>query len=184
MDTFTAILLPEHNTIYEDQNEEERKRKIVEAAYLKSRPKGEAEKDDIHDGVVLILRRPKAPVNSAHGFGMLALAQHEASRKRRNKEKKESLEEVDEDRVAAFDDIFDFVVERETQRAIATALYKLLPRYRQVILMRFWGDFTRAEVADQMGISPSAVWRLEKIAIYALRRFLQHLAPRDSAQHI
>lgn len=58
--------------------------------------------------------------------------------------------------------------------AVKQVLEKLPPRYREIILLRFFHDKTQAEVAKMVGLSQVQISRLERRALEELRESLRH----------
>jgi RNA polymerase sigma-70 factor (sigma-E family) len=58
--------------------------------------------------------------------------------------------------------------------AVVDALRKLPDRQRQVLVLRYYGDLSGAEIAAAMGITPGAVKRHASRAKAALRYLLRH----------
>lgn len=53
---------------------------------------------------------------------------------------------------------------------LAEAISQLKPRERQVIILRYYKDFTQQQVADVMGISQVQVCRIEKNTLKSMAK--------------
>ncbi|MFF0551693.1 RNA polymerase sigma factor [Streptomyces sp. NPDC004311] len=67
----------------------------------------------------------------------------------------------------------DHVVLDEAHREVLTALARLTPRRRQVLVLRYWADLSEAEIAATLGISRGAVKSNASRALDALERNLE-----------
>ncbi|WP_242438549.1 SigE family RNA polymerase sigma factor [Streptomyces sp. CB00455] len=67
----------------------------------------------------------------------------------------------------------DHVVLDEAHREVLAALGRLTPRRRQVLVLRYWGDLTEAEIATTLGISRGSVKSNASRGLDALERILE-----------
>ncbi|MDY0811352.1 SigB/SigF/SigG family RNA polymerase sigma factor [Kitasatospora purpeofusca] len=74
------------------------------------------------------------------------------------------------DRIGECDERLELVVSREAVRPL---LRELRPRERTILLLRFWGDRTQAEIAEQIGVSQMQVSRLLAATLSQLRERLE-----------
>ncbi|MFJ5675283.1 RNA polymerase sigma factor [Streptomyces sp. NPDC093097] len=65
------------------------------------------------------------------------------------------------------------VVLSEEHREVLAALGRLTARRREVLVLRYWGDLTEAEIAATLGISRGAVKSLASRALDALEKILE-----------
>ncbi|MFD4243355.1 RNA polymerase sigma factor [Streptomyces sp. NPDC058525] len=65
------------------------------------------------------------------------------------------------------------VVLDEAHREVLSALGRLTPRRRQVLVLRYWADLSEAEIASTLGISRGAVKSNASRALDALERILE-----------
>jgi len=79
------------------------------------------------------------------------------------------------DRLGCDDGGLDMV---EFQESVAPLLDGLPPREQTIVALRFWGNLTQSEIAEQVGISQMHVSRL---LAGVLRRLRDELAPGDAA---
>jgi RNA polymerase sigma-B factor len=70
------------------------------------------------------------------------------------------------DRLGAVDDALDAVVDRESLRPL---LDKLPPRKLRLLLLRFFGNLTQAQIAAELGVSQMQVSRLLSATLAQLR---------------
>ncbi|MEZ5184536.1 MAG: SigB/SigF/SigG family RNA polymerase sigma factor [Candidatus Nanopelagicales bacterium] len=62
----------------------------------------------------------------------------------------------------------------ESREAVRAALRKLPDREREILLMRFYGEHTQSEIAEQLGLSQVHVSRLIARTLAALRAHVMH----------
>ena len=66
----------------------------------------------------------------------------------------------------------DHAVLAEEHREVITALNKLAPRQREVLVLRYWSGLSEAEIADALGISKGSVKSTASRAMDALESLL------------
>jgi RNA polymerase sigma factor (sigma-70 family) len=136
--------------------------------------------DARQEAALMVLRRRKKPINLAHGRAMYAYAIREARRNERRQQKysigMEELATAGKEPVAA-DDVHKEAEMGEVRRAVARSLRHLSRQCRAVVMLRFFGCFTRRYIADKLGISMSEVCKCERSAYAALRCLLVDFAP-------
>lgn len=80
-----------------------------------------------------------------------------------------------EDTIRVMDQISDFkndsdnIIEKFT---LSNAIFKLAPREKQILLMRYYSGKTQMEVSEEVGISQAQVSRLEKNALDYIKKEL------------
>ena len=89
--------------------------------------------------------------------------------KKQNRRKETPLVEA----AAISDDPADKAVTRATSAEVSGAMKKLTDLQRQVLNLRFLGEFSIAETADKMSRTESAVKFLQHSALKALKRVLR-----------
>jgi RNA polymerase sigma-70 factor (sigma-E family) len=62
---------------------------------------------------------------------------------------------------------------REEHQRVLAALHRLGTRQREVLVLRYWSDFTEAQIADTLGVSRGAVKSTASRALDALHRLLE-----------
>ncbi len=72
----------------------------------------------------------------------------------------------------------DATTDHDTRMTIASALARLTPRQRAVLVLRYYDDLTEVEAARMLGVSPNTVKSQTR---HALRR-LRELAPELAAE--
>jgi RNA polymerase sigma-70 factor, ECF subfamily len=79
--------------------------------------------------------------------------------------------------VVAFAELLekDVLDDAETRREVWAALGQLSPQQRAVVVLRYYLDFTEAEIADELGCPPGTVKSRLHNAHRQLRRLLQPL---------
>ncbi|ARF56548.1 RNA polymerase sigma factor [Streptomyces gilvosporeus] len=65
------------------------------------------------------------------------------------------------------------IVLDEEHREVLAALGGLTPRRREVLVLRYWGDLTEAQIAETLGISRGAVKSLASRALDSLEKILE-----------
>ncbi|KIZ19240.1 RNA polymerase sigma factor [Streptomyces natalensis] len=65
------------------------------------------------------------------------------------------------------------IVLDEEHREVLAALGGLTPRRREVLVLRYWGDLTEAQIAETLGISRGAVKSLASRALGSLEKILE-----------
>jgi RNA polymerase sigma-70 factor (sigma-E family) len=61
----------------------------------------------------------------------------------------------------------------DEHREVLSALDRLAPRQREVLVLRYWSELSEAEIADALGISRGAVKSTASRAIDALEKILE-----------
>jgi RNA polymerase sigma-70 factor (sigma-E family) len=61
----------------------------------------------------------------------------------------------------------------DEHREVLSALDRLAPRQREVLVLRYWSELTEAEIAEALGISRGAVKSTASRAIDALEKILE-----------
>jgi RNA polymerase sigma-70 factor (sigma-E family) len=75
----------------------------------------------------------------------------------------------------------DVSVLAEEHREVITALHRLAPRQREVLVLRYWQDLSEAEIARTLGISQGTVKSTASRALVALEKAMR-TAPRKEEQ--
>jgi RNA polymerase sigma-70 factor (ECF subfamily) len=71
------------------------------------------------------------------------------------------------------DPLFKLLAEGDDRRiAIESALGRLSPEQREVLVLKIWGELTFAQIAGQLGIPPNTAASRYRYALAALRREL------------
>ena len=140
--------------------------------------------DVVHDAFMALWRAPEAydPARGPFRTFFLSLVHHRAvdvvrreERLRRRTERAMNLEDDEGEDVAegVVDDAWLAVRRKEVRRAIAT----LSPDQRKVVEMAYFGGFTQARIAEELGIPLGTV----KTRTLAAMRKLRHVLHEDEA---
>ena len=138
--------------------------------------------DVVHDAFMALWRAPEAydPARGPFRTFFLSLVHHRAvdvvrreERLRRRTERAMNLEDDEGEDVAegVVDDAWLAVRRKEVRRAIAT----LSPDQRKVVEMAYFGGFTQARIAEELGIPLGTV----KTRTLAAMRKLRHVLHED-----
>ena len=93
--------------------------------------------------------------------------------------------DLDTSAMAPAQPIEDEVVRRIEDDGVRTALGRVRPRHREVLRLRDWDDLSYTAIADELGVTPSAVPPLLHRARAALRReYLLSEGPRALLLHL
>src|ERR671915_2539383 len=140
--------------------------------------------DVVHDAFMALWRAPEAydPARGPFRTFFLSLVHHRAvdvvrreERLRRRTERAMNLEDDEGEDVAegVVEDAWLAVRRKEVRRAIAT----LSPDQRKVVEMAYFGGFTQARIAEELGIPLGTV----KTRTLAAMRKLRHVLHEDEA---
>lgn len=76
----------------------------------------------------------------------------------------------------------DSAVLAEEHREVITALHRLAPRQREVLVLRYWSNLSEAEIAQALDISQGTVKSTAGRALAALEKSLQQTAHPTSGE--
>lgn len=101
---------------------------------------------------------------------------HHRSEKRRKK-REESIIYLNDFQDAWLDPVID---EDEEAKMMRDAVQRLSPKLREVVIMKFWGGLTFAQVSESLAISPNTAASRYR---YALEQLSQDLRLKKEVQH-
>jgi RNA polymerase sigma-70 factor (ECF subfamily) len=132
--------------------------------------------DIVQEAFVRFWRSPWRNEADAHVqlFAMIRRAGFDLVRRRSRRERREQVAFLDEDRVAWFcpEEVCD---SREAE--IQSALSRLTPEQREVVVLKVWGELTFDQIGRSLDISPNTAASRYRYALQALRRNLAPATP-------
>jgi RNA polymerase sigma-70 factor, ECF subfamily len=143
-----------------------------------SRTRADAE-DAVQDGFLRFWRSPNRGGKSAgYLFAAVRSAAIDMSRSERSRERRERVRAAESSEFAGASDWFS-PQHLELAAAVQSALEKLPPEQREVIVMKIWADLSFAEIAEALAISPNTAASRYRYALQKLESELAEEVARD-----